>query len=120
MEPTDTVFTAYNENRKHTITLLEGKPLTFGRAHIVYQRSFMATKIDAIKHTVEHADIGYKDKDYDNRERIYCLGADSTRPFMYMTVVVQYNSIADGTIITAWPTDKITGGGDIAYIKPKY
>ncbi|MBA1335911.1 MAG: hypothetical protein HPY66_1729 [Firmicutes bacterium] len=116
MSQTDTVFTAYHEERNLTITLLEGN-LYFGKAHIISRRPDMAKRIDAVKYAIENHDIAYKDKDHGNRERIYCLGADSTRSSLYMAVVVEYNSVTNGTIITAWPSDKMVGGGDIVYTK---
>jgi len=121
MVSTDVVFTAYNKDRGHTYTLFEGTPDTVGMAHIVKRRPNMATRVVAIKYAVENADIAFSDKDHEDRERIYCEGADPTRPSMHMSVVVKYNTATEGTILTAWPTDKISsGGGDITYVKRKY
>ena len=116
----DIIFTAYNKNRGTTITLTEGFPDKFGKSHIIHRRPDMKGKINSIKHTIENTDIAYKDKNFENRERLYCLGADSQRSNMYMTVVVEYNAKVSGTVITAWPSLIIPDNiGDVTYVKSK-
>lgn len=119
MKENNVIFTALNKDRNITYTLTEGRPRCYGRSHILERRPAMVTKINAIKKTVENTDFAYMDKDHPKRERLYCMGADSEMPKMYMVVVAEYNSDNGGTIITAWPTDKITAGGDMTYANIK-
>lgn len=116
----DPVFTTCNPNRTPTYTFPEGTPETIGWEHVKHRRPELANKLDAIKKTVEETDIAFKDKVHSNRERLYCLGADSTRPHMYMVAVAEYKSLDEGIILTAWPTDAIAKNeGEITYVKSK-
>jgi hypothetical protein len=79
----------------------------------------MEDKIDALKYTVENTDIAYMDACHSDREKLYCLGADKTRPRLYMTAIVEYSDSKSGTIITAWPQKVISPEGVLTYVKSK-
>ncbi|NJD02042.1 MAG: hypothetical protein FIA99_05480 [Ruminiclostridium sp.] len=116
MDPNDIVFTTTVPSRDLIITLKEGTATTFGRQHFIAQRPNMASKIDVVKHTVENADLAIIDKDHQERERMYCFGADSSHPDLYMMVVVEYEDDKRGTIITASPKDNVPKEGVITYV----
>ncbi len=118
MSEKDIIFTAHNKLRKITYTLYRGAPLSFGFEHIEHQRPYLTQNPHILKIGVEETDIAYWDSQHGARERIYCLGADKTRPELYVAVIVEYENSSHGHIITAWQTRDLCEG-DITYVKPK-
>lgn len=117
----DIVFTVYNIDRDITYTLHEGEEDTFGWLHIIEQRPSMKSRLDAIRYAVKNCNVAYWDSIHSincTRERIYCLGADKTRPQMYMVVIVDYPNETEGKIITAWQMSYISqeDGDVITYV----
>jgi alpha-D-ribose 1-methylphosphonate 5-triphosphate synthase subunit PhnH len=119
MNPNDIVFTSTVTDRDLTITLKEGTPTTFGKQHIITKRANMANKIHVVKYTVENADFAIIDEGHQEREQMYCFGADSTHPDLYMMVIVEYEDDKKGTIITALPKDNVPKEGVITYVNAK-
>jgi hypothetical protein len=123
MKPSDIVFTVYHEARDVTYTLLEGTPLTMGRQHIARQHPEFKDRMGVVKQAVENHDVAYEDSqhiDKGNRERLYCLGANESRPKMWVAVVVDYKNLSEATIVTAWQMRSIpTYESVIKYVKSK-
>lgn len=120
MNPDNIIFTAVNSDREITYTLKEGIPYSFGKQHIENSHEDLKGKMGAVKKTVESPDIIYRDPRHHDRERIYCSGADSTRPSMYVKVIAEYTSDNEANIITAWTQKEISPTeGKIIYVKSK-
>lgn len=112
----EVMFTAYNNKRDITYTLIDGSPETYGWQHTLKRHPDMIGKMHVLKKTVQETDIAIKDKMHPERERLYCYGADNDKPQFYITAVVQYESEKCATIFTAWHTDQVVEG-DIVYVK---
>jgi len=96
---------------------VEGTPNTIGRQHMINGHPEMADKIHVVKNAVENMTIAFKDKKHEDRERIFCKGADQDRLDYYITAAVRYDSKKEATIITAWTTDAISSNmGEITYV----
>jgi hypothetical protein len=119
MAENDIIFTAYCQDRAIDYILYTESPDTFGYEHIKKNRPYIADHIDIVKYGIEHQHIAYDDgKHGDSRERIYCLGADFSKPRMYIAIIVDYVTAKTGKIITTWQTYELKGD-DITYAKAK-
>lgn len=119
MNPNEIVFTATNIDRNIEYTLCNGTSKTIGWEHIKHRRPFMKDRLHAVKYAVENTEVAIMDKEHMDRERLYCMGADSKMPNHYMAVLVEYTDSYTGNILTAFPEDKIPDGGEINYVKIK-
>lgn len=114
----DIIFTAHSNDRKIDYVLYEGIADKYGYEHIKKQREYVADHIDIVKYGVENQNVVTKDSDHMDRDRIYCKGADATRPDMYIEVIAEFYSTDKCNIITAWQTHDVKGDV-ITYVKAK-
>jgi hypothetical protein len=119
MSENDIIFTAYNKERKVEYILYRGSPASYGFEHIKHRRPYIGDNIHIVEKGVASQDVAYLDSEHGTgRERVYCLGADLTKPKMYIAVVVDYIDCSTGKIITAWLTRDLQGD-EMTYVKSK-
>jgi hypothetical protein len=79
----------------------------------------MNKNVSAVQETIHTPDKVYRSVDYDNRKVFFKSTETATfGPKLLTKVIVQYDDLEQGEVVTAFPVKKEKGGiGDVEYPK---